>query len=186
MGGLGGRAAGTRGSSKGSWGKIVGKGLWGRVKGQDGKDQGLQTTDPPGFTKPAQKSNEASISTTTDPPQTLGIGLVAQKGLEAKEQAGPLERSIWAPPEDRHVSACKGHTHPRGISNHWVRGQRHPRSPMAQQESGRCLGSASDPKCWGKDTNGATSKHSGTREGATAARGLPEAGPTLRVDEQYG
>lgn len=120
------------------------------------------------------------------PPQSLGIGLVAQQGLEAKEQAGPLERSIWAPPEDRHVSACKGHTHPRGISNHWVRGQRHPRSPMAQQESGRCLGSASDPKCWGKDTNGATSKQSGTREGATAARGLPEAGPTLRVDEQYG
>lgn len=80
----------------------MGKGLWGRVKGQDGKDQGLQTTDPPGFTKLAQKSNEASISTTTDPPTEPGDRL----GGSARAGGQRASRS----PGEEHMGPTRGQT----------------------------------------------------------------------------
>lgn len=82
--------------------------MWGRVMGKAEKDQGLQIPD---FTKSAQKSHETSISTQRKtfhrPWASAEPCLVVQQGLEAKEQAGPLELNPGAPPGDRHVPTCK-------------------------------------------------------------------------------
>lgn len=78
----------------------------GQGYGEHWKDQGLQIRDHGPRLHQASTQQEGGRNIhpgekKKNLPQTLGVSR-AQHRLEVREQAGPLERSTWAPLGDRH------------------------------------------------------------------------------------
>lgn len=103
-----------------------GKGMGqGRVMGKLQERPGTPDHRPQPSSSQRRETKKPGYPLEERPSLSPGISrvlLMAQQGLEAKEQACPLERSTWALPGDRHVPTCSWpiRPHPRGVSNHQV------------------------------------------------------------------
>lgn len=136
------------------------KGCGDRVMRKTGRDQGLLITDSGLHQAITEQWQGLDIHRERDPQWTPGIsrGLLGGPARSGGQQTSRSPgRNMRAPPGNRHVPICSLSRQATLTPHGPV--QRHPASPTAQQESGRCLGSASDPKCfrgykWGKEQKG--------------------------------